>query len=66
MVPVLVQVAELLAGVQAPVVYWEQGHEWIFGDPIRLQVRNHHQLLQAQQVQLPAALSIRLQQQRLL
>jgi hypothetical protein len=34
------QVAELLAGVHAPVLYWEQGHEWIFGDPIRLQVRN--------------------------
>jgi hypothetical protein len=34
-----VQVAELLAGVPAPVVYWEQGHEWLFGDPVRLQVR---------------------------
>ena len=34
-----VQVAELLAGVPAPVLYWEQGHEWIFGDPIRFQVR---------------------------
>jgi uncharacterized membrane protein YgcG len=34
----LLQVAELLAGVTAPVLYWEQGHEWIFGDPIRLQV----------------------------
>lgn len=33
------QVAELLAGVPAPVVYWEQGHEWVFGDPIRFQVR---------------------------
>jgi len=33
-----VQVAELLASVAAPVVYWEQGHEWLFGDPIRLQV----------------------------
>lgn len=33
------QVAELLAGVPAPVVYWEQGHEWLFGDPVRLQVR---------------------------
>lgn len=29
------QIAELLAGVPAPVVYWEQGHEWVFGDPIR-------------------------------
>ena len=34
-----VQVAELLAGLPAPVLYWEQGHEWIFGDPIRFQVR---------------------------
>lgn len=34
----LPQVAELLAGVPAPVVYWEQGHEWLFGDPVRLQV----------------------------
>ncbi len=32
------QVAELLAGVTAPVVYWEQGTEWLFGDPIRFQV----------------------------
>lgn len=32
------QVAELLAGVAAPVLYWEQGHEWVFGDPVRLQV----------------------------
>lgn len=32
------QVAELLMGVPAPVVYWEQGHEWVFGDPIRFQV----------------------------
>lgn len=32
------QVAELLMGVPAPVMYWEQGHEWVFGDPIRFQV----------------------------
>lgn len=32
-----VQVAELLLGVNVPVLYWEQGHEWVFGDPIRLQ-----------------------------
>ena len=32
------QVAELLMGVPAPVIYWEQGHEWVFGDPIRFQV----------------------------
>ena len=32
------QVAELLAGVAAPILYWEQGHEWLFGDPIRFQV----------------------------
>ena len=35
----VLQVAELLMGVPAPVIYWEQGHEWVFGDPIRLQVR---------------------------
>jgi hypothetical protein len=28
----------MLAGVAAPVLYWEQGHEWLFGDPVRLQV----------------------------
>ncbi len=33
-----VQVAELLMGLPAPVIYWEQGHEWVFGDPIRFQV----------------------------
>ena len=33
------QVAELLAGVAAPILYWEQGHEWLFGDPVRFQVR---------------------------
>ena len=33
-----VQVAELLVGVPAPVLYWEQGHEWLFGDPVRFQV----------------------------
>lgn len=32
------QVAELLMGVPAPVMYWEQGHEWVFGDEIRFQV----------------------------
>ena len=25
-------------GVTAPVLYWEQGHEWLFGDPVRFQV----------------------------
>eukprot|EP00803_Ostreobium_quekettii_P011145 evm.model.scf_71.8 EVM.evm.TU.scf_71.8 scf_71:108681-110204(+) len=36
------QVAEMLAGVPAPVVYWEQGHEWVFGDPVRLlQAQNY-------------------------
>ncbi len=35
----LCQVAELLVGVAAPVLYWEQGHEWLFGDPVRSQVR---------------------------
>lgn len=33
------QVAELLVGVPAPVLYWEQGHEWLFGDPVRFQAR---------------------------
>lgn len=33
------QVAEVLFGVAAPVLYWEQGHEWLFGDPVRHQVR---------------------------
>lgn len=32
------QVAELLVGVPAPILYWEQGHEWLFGDPVRFQV----------------------------
>jgi len=31
------QVPELLVGVPAPVLYWEQGHEWLFGDPVRFQ-----------------------------
>ena len=30
---------EWLAATSAPVLYWEQGHEWVFGDPVRLQVR---------------------------
>ena len=33
------QVAEWLLTSAAPVLYWEQGHEWLFGDPVRLQVR---------------------------
>ena len=36
----LQQVAELLVGVAAPILYWEQGHEWLFGDPVRSQVCN--------------------------
>lgn len=39
----VLQVAELLMGVPAPVIYWEQGHEWVFGDPIRLQVGRRRQ-----------------------
>lgn len=39
----MLQVAELLMGVPAPVIYWEQGHEWVFGDPIRLQVKRRRQ-----------------------
>ena len=35
--PKRMQVAELLVGVAAPVLYWEQGHEWLFGDPVRFQ-----------------------------
>lgn len=56
MVPCCVQVAELLAGVPAPVVYWEQGHEWVFGDPIRLQVR-HHTIIAYKQMACPACTS---------
>lgn len=36
------QVAELLVGVAAPVLYWEQGHEWLFGDPVRSQVQHNY------------------------
>lgn len=36
------QVAELLVGVAAPVLYWEQGHEWLFGDPVRLQAQHNY------------------------
>lgn len=36
------QVAEMLAGVAAPVLYWEQGHEWLFGDPVRLQAAQNY------------------------
>lgn len=32
------QVAEVLAGVSCPVVYYEQGHEWLFADDVRFQV----------------------------
>ena len=35
--PGCMQVAELLMGVSAPILYWEQGHEWVFGDPVRNQ-----------------------------
>lgn len=38
------QVAELLVGVSAPVLYWEQGHEWLFGDPVRFQVSSSVQM----------------------
>ena len=37
------QVAELLLGLPVPVVYFEQGHEWLFGDPIRFQVGHRAQ-----------------------
>ncbi|KAK9831116.1 hypothetical protein WJX74_003873 [Apatococcus lobatus] len=37
------QVAELLVGVSAPVLYWEQGHEWLFGDPVRFQRQHNYQ-----------------------
>eukprot|EP00884_Botryococcus_braunii_P014691 jgi/Botrbrau1/23222/Bobra.0041s0064.1 len=36
------QVAELLLGVPAPILYWEQGHEWIFGDPVRHQIQHNY------------------------
>ncbi len=39
--PFDMQVAELLVGVPAPIMYWEQGHEWLFGDPVRFQVCIH-------------------------
>ena len=42
----MVQVPELLVGVPAPVLYWEQGHEWLFGDPVRFQTV-HNYLAQA-------------------
>ncbi|KAK9815607.1 hypothetical protein WJX72_006662 [[Myrmecia] bisecta] len=53
------QVPELMAGVTAPVLYWEQGHEWLFGDPVRFQLQ--HNYLQQDQLfhkvmKLPVAL----------
>ncbi|KAK9815193.1 hypothetical protein WJX73_010532 [Symbiochloris irregularis] len=36
------QVAELLVGVAAPILYWEQGHEWLFGDPVRFQAAHNY------------------------
>lgn len=36
------QLAELLVGVPAPVIYWEQGHEWVFGDPVRFQTAQNY------------------------
>jgi len=36
------QVAEMLVGVAAPVLAYEQGHEWLFGDPVRLQVAQNY------------------------
>ena len=38
----MVQVPELLVGVPAPVLYWEQGHEWLFGDPVRFQTVHNY------------------------
>ncbi len=29
------QVPEWLTSCAAPVLYYEQGHEWLFGDPVR-------------------------------
>lgn len=31
------QVPEWLTSTTAPVLYYEQGHEWLFGDPVRFQ-----------------------------
>jgi len=36
------QVSELLLGMTAPVLYWEQGHEWLFGDPVRFQFQHNY------------------------
>ena len=47
--PGCMQVAELLMGVSAPILYWEQGHEWVFGDPVRNQAS-------AEPLPLPACL----------
>ena len=41
------QVAELLVGIAAPILYWEQGHEWLFGDPVRSQVGSMYTVLNA-------------------
>eukprot|EP00873_Tetraselmis_striata_P033293 jgi/Tetstr1/453557/TSEL_040525.t1 len=38
----VVVVAELLLGVPAPILYWEQGHEWLFGDPVRFQAAHNY------------------------
>lgn len=37
---VTLQVAELLIAAPVPVLYFEQGHEWLFGDPVRFQARS--------------------------
>jgi len=36
------QVAEAAATFSCPVMYWEQGHEWVFGDPVRLLMQHHY------------------------
>ncbi|GAB4817162.1 hypothetical protein N2152v2_004208 [Parachlorella kessleri] len=54
------QVAEWLAVSPAPVLYWEQGHEFLFGDPVRLQeVHNYRRQDQLfhRALHLPVALA---------
>ncbi|KAI3426406.1 hypothetical protein D9Q98_008776 [Chlorella vulgaris] len=52
------QVPEWLVGTSAPIVYFEQGHEWLFGDPVRFTGAGRAQdSLFHQAMHLPVALA---------
>ena len=57
-VGIFYQVPEILMETTHPVLYWEQGHEWLFGDPVRFQPKySKHDILFHHVMNLPVALA---------